>query len=103
MKNKIEDIKNNPAFQKSVDSMRPTKSILGLLSIVLFFFVPEIMNYFYHNEITLWLDDFASNSPIPLLGEQLTKLTHELFTGEVSWFNIGLGFLFLLWLLKNGK
>jgi len=95
-----ENLKNNPEFQAKLQEMKPKKSIWGFLGVVLLFFVPEVVNYFYYQEINGWIAQMAQLNYSPALANKIIWMTKELFNGELSFFNIGLGFLFLWWLYK---
>ena len=101
MKEKLNTIKNNPEFQKKLQEMKPSRSIWGVLGVVLFFFVPEFMSYFYSPEINHYLTNLAQTMPSDKMASLLTYLGNELFNGEVSWINIGLGIAFLVWLFRK--
>jgi hypothetical protein len=101
MKQKLNTIKNNPEFQKKLQKMKPSRSIWGVLGVVVVFFVPEIMSYFWSNEINHYFANLAQTMPSEKMASLLEFLGKELFNGEVSWINIGLGVLFLVWLFRK--
>lgn len=101
MKQKLNNIKNNPGFQEKLQQMKPSRSIWGFLGVLLFFFVPEVMSYFWSNEINLYITNLAHAMPNKELATLLKWLGKELFTGEISWLNIGLGVVFLVWLFRK--
>ena len=105
MRNKLKEIKenldNNPKFQESLTKMKPKKSIWGFLGVILFFFVPEIINVLYYKEINAWVYNYALNSPNQTMADSLIWLSKHSFDGEISYINIGLGIAFLIWLFKD--
>jgi len=105
MKDKIEQIKynlqNNPKLQEQLEKMKPKRSILGFLGVVLLFFVPEILNDFYSKEINNWIESYAQNAPNIQMRDSLIWLSHQVFDGEISYLNIIIGILFLIWLFKK--
>jgi len=101
IKNIQDNLKNNPQFQEQLQKMKPKKTIWGFLGIVLFFFLPEFLNYFYHNEINAWIVEYAKTAPNQSLGNSLIWLSKKSFDGELSYLNITLGFVFLYWLFKD--
>jgi len=102
MKQKLNNIKtnlkNNPEFQNKLQEMKPKRSILGVLGVVLFFFVPEIMSRFYSVEINHWISELAQKTPSQEIATLLEWSSEKLFNGEVSWINIGVGVAFLFWM-----
>ncbi|NOZ91189.1 MAG: hypothetical protein GXO60_07910 [Epsilonproteobacteria bacterium] len=104
MKEKLKNIqnnfKNNPKIQEKLQEMKPKKTIWGFLGIVLFFFVPEIINVLYYKEINFWVANSASLYYPPELAEKLVWVVGKTFNGEISFVNLGLGFGFLWWLYK---
>jgi hypothetical protein len=104
MKKRLKDIqenlKNNPEFQAKLQEMKPKKTIWGFLGVILLFFVPEVVNFFYYQEINSWMATFATLSYPPEISDKVIWLTQKAFDGEISYVNIGLGFLFLWWLYR---
>lgn len=98
MKNKLDNLKNNQEFQAKLQEMKPKKSIWGILGVVLFFFVPEVVNVLWHQEIKDWIFELIASTPATPMSGLLKWMTTEVFTGEVSFFNIGLGIAFLIWI-----
>lgn len=98
MKKKLENLKNNQAFQNKLQEMKPKRNIWGVLGVVLFFFVPELVNALWHVEITVWIKEIIESAPPSGLSKGLEWATDSLFTGEISFFNIGLGVVFLVWI-----
>lgn len=101
MKNRLDNLKNNSEFQKKMERLKPKRSIWGILGVVLFFFVPEIVNVLWHKEITTWLIEIIENAPKTPVSELLEWSIPKIFTGEISFFNIGLGIAFLVWIFWN--
>jgi len=98
MKQKLNNLKNNPEFQSKLQEMKPKKSIWGILGVVLFFFVPEVINVLWYKEITAWITELIQTAPKTSVSELLEWTTGKVFTGEISLFNIGLGIAFLVWI-----
>jgi len=100
LKNIQHNLKNNPEFQAKLQALKPKKSIWGFLGVLLFFFVPEAVNIFYFQEINAWIVEFAHLSYPPELADKVIWVGKKAFDGELSFINLGLGFLFLWWLYK---
>jgi len=105
MKNKINEIQKqlqqNPKFQEQIQKLKPKRSIWGFLGVILLFFVPEILNVFYSQEINEWIANYAKGAPNEQMANSLIWLSQKTFDGEISYLNITLGVLFLIWLFKK--
>ena len=100
LKNIQYNLKNNPEFQAKLQELKPKKSIWGFLGVVLFFFVPEAINIFYYQEINSWISDSVHLYYSSDIADKVIWLGKKAFDGELSFVNLGLGFLFLWWLYK---
>lgn len=96
-----ENLNSNPEFQEQLKKMKPKRSIWGFLGVILLFFVPEILNDFYSNEILSWLKEYAKGAPTQQMEDMFIWLSEYTFDGKVSYLNIGVGTLFLIWLFKR--
>jgi len=100
LKNIQHNLKNNPEFQAKLQEMKPKKNIWGFLGVILFFFVPELVNILYYQEINTWVAKSAHLYSSPELADKLIWVMQESFNGELSFINLGIGFGFLWWLYK---
>ncbi len=98
MREKLNNLKNNPEFQEKLQEMKPKRNIWGILGVVLFFFVPEVVNVLWHVEITAWIKELIKSVPTTPMSELLEWATGKLFTGKISFLNIGVGIAFLVWI-----
>jgi len=100
MREKIETIKtrleHDPKFQDAVNKIRPEWSFWGIISIALFFFVPEIITAIWQEPLIHWAHLHAITEPVEVVRKMYSML-EEMFRDGVSWVNIGLGVLFLWW------
>ena len=105
MKDKIKQIKqnlqNDPRFQEQIQKMKPKRSIWGFWGVILIFFVPEILNHYYYKEINEWIYNYAQNAPNIQMRDALIWLSHKTFDGQLSYINISLGIIFLVWLFRK--
>ncbi len=101
LQRRLEHLKNNQEFQDRLQEMRPQKSIWGFLGVILFFFLPELLNVLYYQEINNWMVNFAQTAPSPEIGDKLIWMSKNLFDGEISWLNLAIGTGFLVWLFKG--
>ncbi len=67
---------------------------------VLLFFVPEVVNFFYYQEINQWMAEMAQVNYPPELADKVIWITKKAFNGKLSFVNITLGFVFLWWLYR---
>jgi hypothetical protein len=100
IKNIQHNLKNNPEFQAKLQEMKPKKTIWGVLGVVLLFFVPEVINFFYYQEINQWVAESAYLYYPAEVADKVVWITKKMFDGALSFINIGLGFLFLWWLYR---
>ncbi|RUM76872.1 MAG: hypothetical protein DSZ12_01140 [Sulfurovum sp.] len=93
-------IEQDPKFKEAIERMRPQKNIWGILGIVTFFFLPEIVVYLWQDELVSWAHRHSLIEPLSLQRMLYAQL-EEMFASGVSWFNITLGVLFLVWLWRS--
>ena len=98
MREKLNNLKNNQEFQEKLQEIKPKRNIWGILGVVLFFFVPEVVNVVWHKEITAWIKALIDSAPANPMSDLLTWMTGKVFTGEISFFNIGVGIAILVWI-----
>jgi hypothetical protein len=76
--------------------MKPDKTIWGFLGVVLFFILPEIIAFIWGVEITAYAKEAL------LVASSADKYYYDalimLFEDGGAWFNLLLGFAFLIWL-----
>ncbi len=92
-----ERVAKNPVLQKSAQSLKPDRSILGVLGVVLFFFVPEIVGFIWGEEITDWSHAQTLSEPTEI-GRKLYWVLEKLFENGGSWVGLSIGVLLLVWL-----
>ena len=95
-------VAKNPVLQKSAQSLKPNRSILGVLGVVLFFIVPEIAGFIWGEEITDWAHAGTVTEPTEA-GRRLYWLLEKLFEDGGSWVNLSIGVLLLVWLFWDWK
>ena len=104
MKEKIKEIQNridqDPKLKEAVEKIKPKKSILGILGIILFFFVPELITYIWQETLIDWAHAHSLTETSAALRMLYSKL-EEMFISGVSWLNITLGVLLLVWVLRS--
>jgi len=81
-------------------SIKPKKGIWGIVGIVFFFFLPEAITYIWQNELVDWAHVHSLTEPLAMQRWLYTEL-EEMFASGVSWFNLVIGTLLLLWVLKS--
>jgi len=104
MKEKLKKIQtkidNDPKLKEAVERIKPQKNIWGILGIVVFFFVPELITYIWQDELIAWAHLHSLTEPLEmqrLLYGQLEKM----FISGVSYVNISIGTLLLFWVLRS--
>jgi hypothetical protein len=104
VKEKIKKIKTHidqaPKFQKAVASIKPKKTVWGILGIIVFFFLPELMTYLWQDELINWSHAHSVTEPLALQRMLYSQL-EGMFIAGVSFINLVIGSLLLLWVLKS--
>ena len=95
-------MENDPKLKKAIDSIRPKRTVWGVVGIVLFFFVPEIITYIWQPELVSWAHLHAITEPMAMQRALYAQL-EKMFADGVSWFNIVLGSLLLIWVWRMEK
>jgi len=90
---------NQEKLEHLKNQLKPGKSYLALVGIIVFFFIPEIIAFFYGEEIRAFFQakEDSALGVTKLLYKELKSL------GENSFFNIALGFVFVIWFFKERK
>lgn len=96
IKSKIKHISQHPATHKVLVSLKPEKSVVGFLGIVLFLIVPEIIAFIWGAPITVFAKAQLLLSPA-LFEEQYYDLLLMLFENGGSWLNLAIGAALLIW------
>ena len=99
MIHKIQSFFTNPNLQHSLHSMKPEKSLLGFIGVILFFIIPEIVAFIYGTEITQYAKLGLENNTgfITYYYDLLLMLFEE----GGSWLNLAFGVGLLIWLFKS--
>ena len=95
-------VAKNPVLQKSAQSLKPNRSIWGVLGVVLFFIVPEVVGFIWGEEITYWAHAQILSEPSEI-GRKLYWVLEKLFEDGGSWVNLSIGVLLLVWLFRDWK
>ena len=95
-----ERLEQDPKFQEAAKSIKPKKTVWGVLGIILFFFVPELVTYIWQDELINWAHLHSIIEPLEMQ-RWLFKMLEEMFASGVSWVNLTFGSLLLLWLFKS--
>jgi hypothetical protein len=88
---------NNPVLQKSAQSLKPDQSLWGVLGVLLFFILPEIVSFIWGAEITEWAHAHTITEPTEI-GRRMYWILEKLFEDGISWLNLGIGIALLGWL-----
>lgn len=96
LKAKVRKIVQHPNTKKALVSLKPEKSVLGFLGIVLFLIVPEIIAFIWGIEITAFAKAQLPLNP-SFLEKQYYDLLIVLFEDGGSWLNLGIGAALLIW------
>ena len=97
MREKLQKIARHPATKKVLPDMKPEKSLWGILGVILFFIAPEIIAYFWASDIVQYAQNALSLHPATLERYNY-ELLIKLFEDGVSWLNLSIGIVLLVWL-----
>lgn len=97
MKKKLKQIATHPIAQKTLNDIKPEKSLWGILGVLVFFIAPEVIAYFYSQEITRFAQERLLTQP-SILEKSLYDVLIILFEEGISWLNLGIGVVLLVWL-----
>lgn len=97
MKDKLQKIARHPATKHALLSMKPEKTIWGILGVCLFFIAPEIIAFFWSHEIVHYAQDALLLHPA-MPEKYLYELLIKLFEEGMNWFNLTFGIVLLIWL-----
>ena len=91
---------NQEKLEELKKQLKPGHSWWALIGIIVFFFVPEIIAFFWGDEITKYFllkEQHSQDYFYKLLFKELKSL------GENSILNLTIGFGFLIWFFKGRK
>ena len=97
MKEKLQKIARHPLTKQTLLSMKPEKTLWGALGVVFFFIAPEIVAYFWAHDIVVYAQNGLSLHP-STIERYNYELLIKLFEDGVSWVNVGVGIILLIWL-----
>jgi len=97
IKTNTKKVVKNPAVRKSISSMKPNKNIWGFLGVIIFFILPEIIAYFWSENIVFYATEALKNQTSSFSSYYYEGLV-LLFEDGMSWFNLAFGFALLIWL-----
>ena len=104
MKEKLKKIQtkidSDPKLKEAVARIKPQKNIWGILGIVVFFFLPELITYIWQDELIGWTHRHSMTEALEMQRWIYTQL-EEMFASGVSYVNLILGGLLLFWVLRS--
>jgi hypothetical protein len=97
IKDAVERASANPVLRKSAASLKPNQSIWGVLGVILFFILPEIIGFVWGGEIAEWAHHQMVIEPTAMV-RWMYWLLEKIFEEGGSWVNLGIGIVLLGWL-----
>lgn len=97
IEHKLKSFIAHPVTQRVLVRAKPKKNIWTFLGVAFFFFVPEIIAFFYSTQITQFAQE-ALLQPIGLEEQYLYELLKWTFQNGVHWSNLVAGVLLLIWM-----
>ncbi len=97
IKTKAQQLAQNPEIKKAFMSMKPEKTVWGVVGVMLFFILPEVITFFWGSDIMLHAKEglLITTSTIE---RQYYDMLLMIFEDGVSWLNLTIGFALLIWL-----
>lgn len=90
-------LKDHPKTKEALKSLKPEKSVWGILGVIIFILLPEIVAFIWGTEITFYAKESLIRAD-SLIEEQYLNLLVMLFEGGGSWINLAIGTGLLVWL-----
>lgn len=104
MKNKLESVSRkvvaNQVLKQSLSRLKPKLSIGGVLGVLFFFIIPEIVGFIWGVNIAAWAHAQVFTEP-SAIGRSVYWMLEKIFKNGGSWINLTVGILLLGWLLKD--
>lgn len=104
MKNKLESVARkvatSQALKQSLSTLKPDLSIGGVLGVLFFFIIPEIVGFIWGVNIAAWAHAQVFTEP-SAIGRSVYWMLEKIFKNGGSWINLTVGILLLGWLLKD--
>ena len=92
---------NKDKLEEAKNKIKPQATLWALVGILFFFFVPEIVTFFWGVELKNYFLKVASSLDNPIM-KQLYEKTAEMIS-ENSILNIAIGFGFVYWWYQERK
>lgn len=102
IKNAAQRAARNPALKKSAESLKPNRSIWGVLGIIGFFILPELIGFIWGKEIAEWAH-MHTITEATAIGRKSYWALEMLFEDGGSWINLSIGVVLLGWLAWDWK
>jgi len=104
MKEKIKQMQHrmehDPKLKEAVTRIKPKKTLWGIVGIILFFFLPELITFIWQDALINWSHTHSITEPLSMQRWLYGEL-EEMFISGVSWFNIVIGSLLLIWVWRS--
>ena len=92
----------NPVLRQSAQSLKPSQSIWGVLGVLFFFILPELISFVWGPEITDWAHAHTVTEATGR-GYWIYWALEQLFEDGVSWLNLSIGIALLGWLARDWR
>ena len=96
MIDKLKHFLSHPETKEALKSIKPKKSFWGIFSVIVIFILPEIAAFVWGADITTYCQGQLQQN-LPFEEKGLYQGIEYIF-GTVSWINLLLGSLLLVWL-----
>ncbi len=90
----------NPVLAHTAKSIKPDRSIWGILGVLIFFIIPEIVGFVYGKEIAVWAHaNYTTEADS--IKSTIYLLLEKIFEDGGSWLNLSIGIALLLWIVLD--
>lgn len=94
---KARQISSDPRTKQAVLSLKPERTLWGIIGVIVFFILPEIIAFIWGVRITAFAIEGATHATV-LPEKYIYELLRMMFENGGSWVNLALGFALLVWL-----
>jgi len=101
IKNVMQHTVQNPLLYRSIEAVKPKRTIWSIFSVIFFIILPEIIAFVWGEQITTWAHE-KTLTEVEEVGRKLYWLIENFFESG-SFINLCIGILLLFWLVWDWK
>lgn len=89
-------------MRQSARSLKPTPNLWGILGVLFFFILPEVIGFWRGKAIAQWAHARMLQEP-DFMGRKVYWILEKLFEDGGSWVNLGIGIALLVWIFYEWR